>query len=104
MKFSNIFLILFWKPLQFVPLKLSNKKKLKRAKIVIFTISSFLSAKHLLITTSGQFSEKRRSDFSIADFYISFYIDRLSLKNRQNLLFLKKLQLYKSKFTKTCLS
>ena len=39
----SILKILFWKYLEYVPLILSNYKRLRRLKIVRFTISSFLS-------------------------------------------------------------
>ena len=44
--------MVFWKHLEFLPLILSNYKKLKRAKIVAFTISSFLSAQYVLVTAA----------------------------------------------------
>ena len=47
MSVSEIF---FWKHLQYVPLILHNYRKGKRAKIVIFKSSFFLSAQHILVT------------------------------------------------------
>ena len=53
--------ILFWKYSECLPITLRNYKKLKRRQIVRFTIFSFLSAQHALVTTAETFSEKRRT-------------------------------------------
>ena len=53
--------LLFWKYSEYVPQILRNYKKLKRKKIVRFTISSFLSAQCVLVITVEKLSEKRRS-------------------------------------------
>ena len=39
--------IMFWKYLEYIPLILRNSKKVKRTKIFIFTISSFLSGRYV---------------------------------------------------------
>ena len=44
--------ILFWNYVEYVRLILRNYKKLKRAKIVRFTIFSFLSAHNFLVTAA----------------------------------------------------
>ena len=44
--------ILFRKYLEYVPIILRNYKKLKRTKIVRFTITSFLIAQKVLVTTA----------------------------------------------------
>ena len=49
--------ILFWKYLEYVPLTTRNYKELKRTKIVIFTISSFLSVQYALVTTADNFQK-----------------------------------------------
>ena len=52
-----------------------NYIKLNREKLVIFTISSFLTAQYALVSTPESLSEKQRIVLLISDFYISFYIE-----------------------------
>ena len=44
--------ILLWKYLEYVPLILHNYKKLNAAKVVRFTISSFLTVQYILVTAA----------------------------------------------------
>ena len=47
----SVSVILFGKYLEYVPLVLRNYKKVKRTKVVRFTISSILSTHIILVTT-----------------------------------------------------